>query len=176
MSTVRNYYERYQEDGNTVRKLRPVEQPEYDIRRQQQREEYERTQRRERLEQSRRLERARGIDLLTLLFFVCALSFTVYMTIGYLNAQSTVRSLENGLTSIKKEVMTLQDENAAIADNVPTMSITEIYKIASEKLGMVLAKDNQIITYESKKPDYVKQYADVPNGDNSDILNEIFNK
>ncbi len=176
MSAVRDYYERYQENGNTVRKLQPVVNPEVDRRRQQQREEYERRQQRERQQQNRRLARNRGIDLVTLLFFALALGLTVYMTIGYLQAQSTVRSLENGLTSIKKEVIELQDENAAIADTVPTMSITEIYKIASEQLGMVLAKDNQIITYESKKPNYVKQYTDVPEGNHSDILDELFKK
>ncbi len=176
MSAVRNYYERYQEDGNTVRKLRPVTNPEVDRRRQQQREEYERSQRRERQQQSRRLERNRGIDLITLLFFALALGFTIYMAIGYLKAQTTVRSMENELTSMKKEVLSLQDENAAIADNVPTMSISEIYKVATEQLGMVLAKDNQIITYESKKPDFVKQYSDVPDGKSSDILNSLLNK
>ena len=176
MSAVRDYYERYQEDGNTVRKLRPVETPEIDRRRQQQREEYERRQQRQRQQQNRRLERNRGIDLVALLFFSLALGFTVYMALGYLKAQATVRSLENGLTSMKKEVLTLQDENAAIADNAPTMSITEIYKIATEQLGMVLAKDNQIITYESRKPDFVKQYSDVPEGKKSDILHELLNK
>lgn len=176
MSAVRNYYERYQEDGNTVRKLQPVRNPEYDRRREHQREEYERRQQRERQQQSRRLERNRGIDLITLLFFALALGFTVYMTLGYLNAQSTVRTMENDLTSMKKEVLRMQDENAAIADSIPTMSISEIYKIASEELGMVLAKDNQIINYDSKKPDYVQQYTDVPEGENSDILNEFLNK
>ena len=176
MSAVRNYYERYQEDGNTVRKLQPVERPEVDRRRQQLREEYDRRQQKERLERSRRLERNRGIDLVALLFFTLALSFTVYMALGYLKAQATVRSLENGITSIKKEVMTLQDENQAIADNAPTMSISEVYKVATEQLGMVLAKDNQIITYDSKKPDFVKQYSDVPEGNQSDILQEFLKK
>ncbi len=176
MSAVRNYYERYQEDGNTVRKLRPVENPDVDRRRQQQREEYERRQQKANQNQSRRLERNRSIDGITLLFFAVVLGFTVYMALGYLKAQTTVRSMENGLTSMKKEVISLQDQNSVLKDNLPTMSISEVYKIATEQLGMVLAKDNQIITYESQKPDYVKQYTDVPEGETSDVLREFFNK
>lgn len=175
MSAVRDYYERYQEDGNTVRKLQPVERPEIDRRRQQQHE-YERRQRKEKQQQSRRLERHRSFDGITLLFFSLALGFTVYMALGYLKAQATVRTMENELTAMKKEVIDLQDENGAIEDNLPTKSISEIYKIATEQLGMVLAKDNQIITYESQKPDYVKQYTDVPDGDNSKILDELLGK
>lgn len=173
MSAVRNYYERYQEDGNTVRKLRPVENPEVDVRRQHERREYERRQRKSEQQVSRRLERNRGIDLVALLFFALALGFTVYMALGYLKAQSTVRTMENEITSMKKEVMSLQDENISITDTLPTLSIPEIYKIATEKLGMVLAKNNQIITYDSKQPDYVKQYTEVPNGESSSILDEL---
>lgn len=173
MSAVRNYYERYQEDGNTVRKLQPVENPEVDVRRQQERREYERRQRKQEQQQLRRLERRRGIDLVALVFFALALGATIYMALGYLKAQSTVKIMEKELTSLKKEVMSIQDENIAIADNVPTLTIPEIYKIATEKLGMVLAKNNQIITYDSKKPDYVKQYTEVPDGESSDILDEL---
>ena len=40
--------------------------------------------------------------------------------------------------------------------------MSQIYKKATRKLGMVRAENNQVFKYKNKKSDMVKQYAKVP--------------
>ena len=45
------------------------------------------------------------------------------------------------------------------------VDLADLYKKATEKLKMVRAENNQVYTYENKKSDMVKQYADIPGAD-----------
>lgn len=174
MSAVRKYHEEYY-DGNTVRKLQAV--PEIDRRREQQREEYQRRQREAQRRQQRNLEKARRFDLISLTFFTIALAITVFTAIHLLQVQAQQKSLSRQITSLQKEILSIRDENSAIKDSIPVMSLSEVYRIATEELGMVHPSDNQIITYDSKKQDYLKQFADIPDGAYTDgILSDILKK
>ena len=42
------------------------------------------------------------------------------------------------------------------------VDLSQIYKKATRKLGMVRADNNQVFKYKNKKSDMVKQYAKVP--------------
>lgn len=42
------------------------------------------------------------------------------------------------------------------------VDLSQIYKKATRKLGMVRAENNQVFKYKNKKSDMVKQYAKVP--------------
>ncbi len=56
-----------------------------------------------------------------------------------------------------------QTDNAAYKSSIESMyTIDEIYDVATNELGMVYARNGQIIYYESANEDYVKQYRDVP--------------
>ena len=173
MSAVRKFHEEYY-DGNTVRKLEAV--PEYDKRRRQMQEEYNRREQERDKNRRNRVQRARSFDRVSLIFFTIALAVTVLTAISFLQTQAEARSLSKQITSLQKEILDIRDENSAIKDTIPTMELSEVYRIATEELGMVHPKDNQIITYDSKKQDYLKQYDDIPDGVSTDILSEILNK
>lgn len=98
-------------------------------------------------------------------FLFLAMAATVILLFGfqYLRVQS-------GLTQMKNKVVTLQDQNAetkimneeTYQNIMDTVDLSEIYEIATEKLGMVQAVDNQVFQYKNKKSDMVKQYGDIP--------------
>lgn len=158
-------------DGNAVRKITAV--PERDWRREEQRRENERRQREISRNRNRRRQKAAGLDLKSLLFYMVALCVTIYMAVGYLQAQALMRANEKGLVAVQKEILAIQDENSAIKNSAPTISLSEVYRIATEELGMVHPQNNQKIGYESSKPDYLKQYGEVPTGEKSNILSDI---
>lgn len=170
MSAVRKYREDYNVDGNAARKLHVI--PDYDRRREEQQLEYERRRRQANRNARRQLERSKSFDLKSLMILTAALVATIYMAIGYLQAQALYRSNEKELVAVQKEILSIRDENNAIKDMAPTLDLTEVYRIATEELGMVHATNNQKIQYESAKPDYVKQYGEVPEGESS-ILDNI---
>lgn len=162
MSAAKKYHRSYY-DGNTVRKLEVV--PDFDTRREEQRQEYERRRKNERKAKQRRLQRHRGFDKVSAIFFSVAVAFTVYTAVGYLQAQQQIRALDKNITSLQKEIISIKDENGAIADSAKSVDLEYVKKVAMEKLGMVHLQDDQIINYDSAKKDYVKQYADIPDGE-----------
>ncbi|MDO5519507.1 MAG: septum formation initiator family protein [bacterium] len=173
MSAARKYHRSYY-DGNTVRRLEEV--PDFDTRRDEQREEYERRRKSERKAKQRRLQRHKSFDGVSAIFFSVALLFTVFTAVQYLQAQQEIRALDKKITGLKKEVISIKDENGAIADSANNIDLEEIRKQAMERLGMVHPEDNQIINYDSAKKDYVKQYGDIPEGEKSTILDSIKKK
>ena len=43
-----------------------------------------------------------------------------------------------------------------------SVDLESIRKTAMEELGMVYASEDQVVLYDSKSTDYVRQYQDVP--------------
>lgn len=175
MSAVRKYNEDYY-DGNSVRKLQSV--PELDPRHQEYQEENKKREqdRRRRQQQRRKAAKAGKFDLKTLVFFSGALAVTVLTAINFLQTQAEERSLKRQITSLQQEILDIRDVNGSIKDMIVPMELSEVYRIATEELGMVHPNDSQIITYDSKKQDYHKQYDNIPEGVTTDIVSEILNK
>ena len=130
----------------------------------------------ERRKHQQRLQRNKGIDKVSLVVFTCALVATVYVAVGYLKAQQQVRALEGQITSLQKEVISIKNENGAIADSAEQVDLEYVKNIAINQLGMVHPADNQVIDYDSARKDYVKQYADIPDGESSEILDSLKKK
>ena len=72
--------------------------------------------------------------------------------------------------ALKKEVVALQSEiqeqkisnDEKYEEILNGVDLSQIYKKATRKLGMVRAENNQVFKYKNKKSDMVKQYAKVP--------------
>ncbi len=123
--------------------------------------------RHEEQEQERRLRRReiRRNNRINLIYTtVLALCATAVFAIcyQYLNLQAdikannaTVVELQNQLNSIKAENNSHESEiNASIDYNA-------IYDTAVNELGMVYPNRSQVINYDSKESEYVKQYKDI---------------
>lgn len=153
--------EEYYVDGNTARKLntRPERRPE---RRPEERP--ERTQKRQvstraKKNQARALSIGRGQAAFLGLAMVLTLSACVYM----LNLQAKINVQNKNIAALESQLNTLVDNNEATASRLEgQVELNEIYRIATEELGMVYATRNQVLLYEQSNPDYVRQYKDVP--------------
>lgn len=123
--------------------------------------------RHEEQEQERRLRRReiRRNNRINLIYTtVLALCATAVFAIcyQYLNLQAdikannaTVVELQNQLNSIKAENNSHESEiNASIDYNA-------IYDTAVNELGMIYPNRSQVINYDSKESEYVKQYKDI---------------
>lgn len=142
-------------EGNTVRKLQAV--PDY-----QREEQYE-------LPSHRRQEHTRtkslsGINMASLLVLTVAIIATVYVCVDYLKVQTQVTQMEKQIVSLEKDLLAKTNENDAANEAINTaFDLDYVYKVAVEELGMVYPNKNTVITYQSSKDDYVRQYEDIPN-------------
>ena len=93
------------------------------------------------------------------------LTFLSVMVVGiaYLHLQFQSTYLNKSVVNLQNEVLELGRENAAAQMNLEnSLDLSEVYEIATKKLGMAEAKDNQIFTYESKKSTQVRQHGTIP--------------
>ncbi|MCI8377610.1 MAG: hypothetical protein HFH72_03720 [Lachnospiraceae bacterium] len=101
-----------------------------------------------------------GRNFIFLTAMVVVVAVTGFM---YLSTQSEVRGMKKKIVVMQSEIAEQKEDNdAAYQEIVDSVTISEIYKKATEKLRMVQAENNQIYTYKNKKSDMVKQYADIP--------------
>lgn len=89
--------------------------------------------------------------------FMIFSSFVNYIS---LNIESSgkaklVSNLEKELSSI-----TMENDNLEISIN-SSIDYDEIFRVATEELGMVYASKKQIISYEKTQSEYVEQYKDI---------------
>ena len=102
-------------------------------------------------------------DLPSLLVIIGALAVTFLMCISYLEAQETITAMSKKVASLESEIMTLKNENDAAYSRIDSyVDLQYIYDVAVNELGMVHAKDNQVVPYNSRKSNTVRQYGEIP--------------
>ncbi len=144
-------------DGNAVRTTKPARQQ--PVRRNTEVERKRKTNRRIRRNQERALAFGKVYTMILAVSVLATLAICVY----YISAQSRNVAQSHNIASLEQQLNDLKDENNATKERLQSMmDLNRIYKIATEKLGMVYAGDDQIIYYDSASKDYVKQYQDIP--------------
>lgn len=107
-----------------------------------------------------------GISARGFLFLFTMLSAVVITGFAYLSTQGEVRGMKEKIVAMQSEIADQREENdMTYQEIVDSVDIAEIYEKATKKLKMVQAENNQIYTYNNKKSDMVKQYADIPGAD-----------
>ena len=143
--------------GSAVRKLEVVA-PEVRPYNPERHEEQER----ERRARRREIKRNNRVNLFYTTVLVACAAAVFAICYQYLNLQAdikansqTVVELQNQLNSLKAENNSRESEiNAGIDYNA-------IYDTAVNELGMVYPNRSQVINYDSKESEYVKQYKDI---------------
>lgn len=142
---------RYYVQGNTVRKPDAVRE----IERQPQKK-ISHTARKNR-------ERAKHMSAGYVLFLCMALVVTGITLINYIGLQSDITNSVKHISTLEKQLNNLKlandEEYSRITSSV---NLEEIRNIAIQELGMQYAEEWQIIPFESRNNDYVKQMADIP--------------
>ncbi len=168
------YYQRTYIEGNTVRKLHdtqavPQELPD------DQREYRRPAPRREssvraregqnarRAVKARTRRRAIQMNFGYVAFLTGAAAMSVFICVNFLQLQARNTSLQKEIINLESQYSELKLSNDdAYARAVSSVDLEEIRDIAINELGMVYAKEGQIITYDSETEDYVRQYEEVP--------------
>ncbi len=141
-------------DGNAVRSY-PEERP---VRKSANRRQQNRN-RAIRRNQARALAFSKGYTIL----LAVAVVATLAMCVHYITAQSQLVYQSKHIASLEQELNDLIDENNATKERLQSlMDLDYIYKVATKKLGMVYAGEDQIIYYDGQSKDYLRQYEDIP--------------
>jgi cell division protein FtsL len=139
--------------GNTARKLQelPVERPET-RRHHQSSKSYQQTP-----------VKMPYMNAASFLFITIAALFVLGFGFSYLQTQAKVSHMKSEVVTLQTEVNTQKMENTQLQRNLDAnVDLSEIYSIATGKLGMKAAVDHQIYHYTGKKSNMVKQYKDIP--------------
>lgn len=164
----RYQYNNYTTDGNTARKLQVV--PGYD-------ESEDLEPIRQPARERRRKPKANiGIDLFSIFILTIAIAVTLYTCIEYLQVQSGVTEQNKEIANLEHSLVKLQNQNKDALSKLNTsLDLNYIYEVATKELGMVYPNENQVINYKSNLSDYVRQYKNIPEGNDSTLLDKILN-
>ncbi len=151
----RNY--KYVQDGNTVRKIYEFPERRDEERRKQNNEvrPHRKTYRQE--------EKAPKMSLKITMLMAVSVILSVMSCINYLDAQADITETKNNISALEKSIDTLATQNDSVQYEIDSfVDVNYIIKTATEELGMVMVSENQIITYDSTRNEYMEQYGDVP--------------
>lgn len=139
-------------DGNTARQLRPgAAVPE--------------RRRENRLSRTAERNRAKAGEMNPgyVLFIAAAAAAMLFVCVHYLQLQADNTAKSRNIARMESELADLKAENDAAYNNIiDSVDLSKVKKTATKELGMVYAGRDQIVLYENKENDYVRQYEDVP--------------
>ena len=111
----------------------------------------------------RNRERSLRMNLGYVIFLSLMAAATVLICVNYLRLQSKYTTLQKQSTALEATLGSLRIANDTEYNRiVSSINLENVKETAMNRLGMVYASEDQIITYEAKTPDYVKQYQALP--------------
>lgn len=148
--------------GSAVRKLQSV--PEihtYEHERRIEEQEQERRQRRREIRR-REIRRNNRVNLVyTTVLAICATAVFA-ICYQYLNLQSDIKTNSTAVVELQNQLNSLKAENNSHESEINAgIDYNAIYDTAVNELGMVYPSRSQVIGYDSKESEYVKQYKDI---------------
>lgn len=140
-------------EGNTVRKIQPAElRP-------------SRGQRPERQTGNRpkRKERIQYVNIFYTVFLVTASVMVLWSCVNYLQLQAETTSRVKHIASLETQLENLRKENDDNYTRIMTsVDLDYVKEVAINELGMVYAKEDQVVLYDGGTRDYVRQNAEIP--------------
>lgn len=144
---IRNYGRTDYIIGNTVRKTSPKRPEPYLRSRQSQ----------------ARPNKSLAMNGVSVAFFAAVTVFILALFVGYLNVQAQITETKANIKELKSDISTVKSQNDAMKYSINALVGSEnIYKVATTKLGMRQAKENQIAIYKSTDSGYTVQYGEIP--------------
>lgn len=138
--------------GNTVR--REMELPE--------RQRRARRRSIEKVDSQRRIEGALSMDAPYVIMLTLALIVVLGMCVAYLRVQADITARIKNIEAQEKLLEQYVTDNDALQSRIDaSIDLDEIYRVATEELGMVYANKDQVISYEKAPTEYVRQYDNI---------------
>lgn len=139
------------------------------LRREQERkrreEEYQRRERERRNPYSERLNFRSTPCICVVLIMAVAAVF--YLCFSYVQTQNQLHEQRQQVVAIQSDIAQMKEDNEQEYQTVvDSVDLADVYRKATQELGMVRAKKDQVYTYQNKKSDMVKQYGEIPEQSN----------
>lgn len=197
MAYRRNSYPTYYESSNAARQLDYDYDENYEYgyeEREYSQEEFEKFQKRKKKldnlhdkrikEQKRKnraeasrvrtLEKSRGINLFSCVLFCIGTIMVYNLAVGYIDVSSRITKMEKEIVACESNYDSLKSKNDSELEKInSSIDYRQIYDIASKELGMVFAKDNQIIEFDDKEASYVRVYESIPDVPAENIVDDV---
>lgn len=139
-------------EGNTVRKAEPLRRP-------KRQEEPRRQAKRRRAPR----EKIQYVNVLYAIFVVTATCMLLWSCVNYLQLQAETTSRMKNIAALEMKLEELKKENDDNYTRIMTSVDLEYIKdVAINELGMVYAGEDQVILYDGKTRDYVRQNQEIP--------------
>ena len=138
--------------GNTVRQG-------YELPERRERE-YEKA--RKQIREQKRVQNALSMDAPYVIALTLALIIVLGMCIAYLKVQADLTARIKNIEAQEKILEQYVADNDALESRIDaSIDLDEIYRVATEELGMVYANKNQVLTYDKTPTEYVRQNDDI---------------
>ena len=144
-------------DGNTVRKVQ-----ESSGSRQRQRRA---VHTRQPVSKAAQRNRAKTMNMTRgfVVFLTIVLIAILFSCVNYLHTKSQITAQMQSVADLESELNQLKEENDAYYSQVmSSVDLTAIREKAVNELGMKYPSEDQVITYQTQRSSYVRQYQDVP--------------
>lgn len=94
---------------------------------------------------------------------VTAVLFSLVLCVRFLQTQTAITEKNNRISQLKKEISVMTSQNDSMDYSINSyIDVQNIYKVATEELGMVVASEEQVKLYKSSELEYMKQLSDIP--------------
>lgn len=105
-----------------------------------------------------------GIDAISMLLLMMAIVATLVLCVNYLKVQSDVIQLNKSVSSLENKITSIKKENDALEASLENqiVDLEYVYEIAVGTLGMVYPNNNEVIYYNNESEGYYRQYQDIP--------------
>ena len=111
------------------------------------------------------------------IFLTAACVLTLMLGAYYLQEQALSTSSQKKIASLESNLAELKKENADELNRIETsVNLEEIRDIAINELGMVYATQENVVLYENISQNYVSQYEEVPETEESFVQSIIKSK
>ncbi len=154
-------------DGNTVRRVNYEVAPAYDepIKKTEKRSDIKKNSRYNENKEARVTYRAKSKCMSGIYAFTLAMAavVTLVLCVQYLKVQTEIADKTQYISSLKQNITTLSSQNDAMDYSINGfIDIDNVYKVATEELGMVMASEDNVKIYESTEQEYMMQVSDIP--------------
>ena len=167
-----SYYEREVDDNAVIERNKK-----FDIEREKRRIKKEKriaVENRAQASRLKKLEKSLGINMFSCIMLVGAAVFMFGLCFKIIQLGNEIEDLEKEVVTTQNDINDIKvSNNSAYQEINATVDLKEIYRTATEDLGMVFASDNQIITYENNEAAYVRQYKTIPENPKNNFFDDI---
>ena len=108
-------------------------------------------------------ERSMQMNFGYVAFLAVSAVISVLICVNYLKLQSEYTALQKQATGLEVSLSQLKLDNDEEYNRIMAgVDMEHVKEVAMDRLGMVYASLDQIVTYDAADRDYVKQYQEIP--------------